>query len=1456
MRTGAIFARGSCRALKWLALVGVVCALGAGSAIAQPPSAPTNFEVMPTGMKADGSTLETANTADEGAVLLKWREPSGDGRTVKGYQWSSDGGRTWLPNWTLPSSTEANNAHLRAAEIEALGVGSYVFALRAVHDVDGDGNAGESAGANQPEEISDAVTVTLGVIGVPPNPTYSRNFPKAGNEQVMLQWTATATQAQPIDSYEYRYGLATDQNDGATGLVVTNWSRPMETTATSATVSGLANGSRYVFEVRAVNKAGESLDPIEAAAIPATEPSEPQNLEADTSGGIDGRVVLTWDPPSRTGGSAVTGYEYRVNDDTVWRSPPTALDTAVTLLNLTPRRLHTFYVRAVNIIGPGAAAMATATPTGEVQPPTAPQNLTVTVGNQMVTLAWMAPMNNGGADVTGYEYEMDGDDNWMSVGLMMTREVTDLRNGQQYAFRVRAVNSAGAGEPSTSMTGIPEAQPPSMPLGLTSMPGDGQVTLSWTAPADDGGSAVLRYEYNYSGSWMPATVDTTAATITTTVTGLTNGQSYTFQVRAVNAAGAGDSASVMARPASPAPGMLQNLTAIPGDTQVTLAWEAPATGGPATGYHYRVSSSGVTGSWVPTSSMTTHTVIGLTNGTEYTFEVRGVNATGNGPSATAMSTPMAVVPPVAPGMPQNLTATPGDRQVTLAWEAPATGDAPTEYWYTAKAVGLDGTWYSTSTLTGTVDGLTNGTEYTFEVQASNAAGEGPSATVTATPVAPLEVPGVPRNLTATAGDKQVTLTWDRPNTGGAVASYEYEQDASGTWMDAGTGTTKMVEGLTNDISYIFRVRAKNAMGPGAATDTVKATPVAAPLGPQVTVKSVSTATSVAESGGLEVTVVATVPAGTKGADDKVAPIASRFVTVDFPTNDASIERSERAEAGELTVLSSLRWEKITRTDKESEQTFEFRVAVGQDLDAEDEKFQVEVSIDGASKKSKVITIDDAEEQKFALTLKSDEKEKNTIKEGGSGTLTLEAAPKKTVDVDYQLVLNPNDPSKYTLGAGSSGMFGRSSATATVSAKSDRDREDDTVTVAAYSSGTLGNDVKLTEMEITITDVNALPAVNATLVDKDGKALDPQPESVMEGETVKVMLTAVDKDGKAMKAAEKLTITLMPTGAADAQDYRLSNQSFEIASGKESSAAVDMMVTENQDVGAETLMFDAAVAGESKNGTEKRSVAGVLSLMIEDSTQKLVWANSQEEVEAAIYAAKNAGMGGDMTFSPGEMIEVMGGLLFSAGEGVSVSYTAESDKGDVASASVNGGAVMVTAKGQGMAHITITGHASMPSGVKILDQTDPGMASVMFPVEVGLEALSIMLSGPEDMNLAEGMSAMVTATANRAVTADTTVMLMRDREMSSAGDADYEAKAITISAGEMTGSTMVMAVEDNMAEDMEELVLYGITEGMAGEVTGNVELYLWDAAVPALPVIAQLLLGAFLAIGGYRRYRRR
>ena len=264
--------------------------------------------------------------------------------------------------------------------------------------------------------------------------------------------------------------------------------------------------------------------------------------------------------------------------------------------------------------------------------------------------------------------------------------------------------------------------------------------------------------------------------------------------------------------------------------------------------------------------------------------------------------------------------------------------------------------------------------------------------------------------------------------------------------------------------------------------------------------------------------------------------------------------------------------------------------------------------------------------------------------------------------------------------------------------------------------------------------------------------------------------------------------------------------------------------------------------------------------------RLVWAKSEQEVAAVIARAMAAGLGDDMTFDAGEQIEILGIELFNAAEGVTLSYTAVSSNSDVASAGIiDTVTVTVTAVTGGMADITITATATPPSGLTINPQTSPREASITFPVEVDIEALALELVGPTDMNLVEGGRdhangtagrATVTVRANRPVTREVTVTLLVDRAVSDATADDFEAAPIVLGAGATAGSTVVTAVDDGTAEGLEVLVLFGMAADNAGEVQGEVTLHLFDAAVPALPIIAQLLLAAFLAIGGYRRYRRR
>ncbi len=274
---------------------------------------------------------------------------------------------------------------------------------------------------------------------------------------------------------------------------------------------------------------------------------------------------------------------------------------------------------------------------------------------------------------------------------------------------------------------------PSAPRDLTATGGDGEVTLSWRVP-DDGGSPIKYYEYKVdNGAWT----STGGKSTTYTVTGLTNGQTYRFEVRAVNSIGPGaESAPVSATPAA-VPGAPRNLRGVRGNAEVTLNWDVPDNGGGAIErYEYKVDN----GAWDSTGGKsTTYTVTGLASGQTYEFRVRAVNSIGPG----AESQPESIAPATVPGAPRNLTLTSGDQYMMLIWERPAdNGGLPiTGYEYSQKEEdGSFGSWIpidesgprETNETSYTVTGLKNGTIYSFRVRAVNEVGPGdPSAEATA-----------------------------------------------------------------------------------------------------------------------------------------------------------------------------------------------------------------------------------------------------------------------------------------------------------------------------------------------------------------------------------------------------------------------------------------------------------------------------------------------------------------------------------------------------------------------------------------------------------------------------------------------------------------------------------------------------------------------------------------------------
>ena len=431
-------------------------------------------------------------------------------------------------------------------------------------------------------------------------------------------------------------------------------------------------------------------------------------------------------------------------------------------------------------------------------------------------------------------------------------------NSQTYVFGTSSLGWGEGDKVRVSLFDIPK------PTSPTSTAGDGQATLTWTAPS---GVTVTDYEVRLCEGTAAKCVAGRIVTETTprgyswygdpssagggdtshAVTGRENGVTYTWQVRAVTANGKGgwsDAAEFVPvgtlqvlQPAAPA---IVGVT--PGGLEATLEWRMTEAVEGITGWQVRYGefdrntvSVDDWGEWTDLAGAggdaRSYTVTGLSAGTDYGVELRAMVGTLPG-AASPMNLISGVLAEVT-----GLAAAPDEGAVALSWTTPSAAD-DIRYWqvrWKAADAAAWGNWTNiadstATTAAHTVTGLTNETRYAFRVRAIAINNEpfAESGTVEAWAGGP-PAPGAPA-LLAEAGVAQVTLTWTAPESVEPITGWQLRHGATGgedaepdwgAWTaieDATAGTrAHTVTGLVNGTEYAFELRALAGALVGAAS---------------------------------------------------------------------------------------------------------------------------------------------------------------------------------------------------------------------------------------------------------------------------------------------------------------------------------------------------------------------------------------------------------------------------------------------------------------------------------------------------------------------------------------------------------------------------------------------------------------------------------------------------------------
>ena len=638
------------------------------------------------------------------------------------------------------------------------------------------------------------------------------------SSQINLSWT-------PVSSATgYMIEQSTSQSDPYVPIAtITGGS------TNSYSDTGLSENTQYYYEIYATNTVGNSAPSSAVSAY--TQPNAPTGLTATFISPT--QINLSW---TDTSASATYNYIYQSTDDANWTYVGSVAATAATYTAAGPFNPSTTYYFKVEAYAYGAGGYSSPTTAASVTTtayPATPTGLTATaVSSSQINLSWAAVSGATGyvvesaASYSG-PYTQIGTTNGGSTAAYSD---TGLSENTLYYYEIYAVNSMGNSPESTTVSAYTQ---PAAPTGLTAtFVSPTQINLSWT---DNSASTTYNYIYQSTdgANWTQVgNVAGNAATYAATGP-FTPATTYYFKVEAGGSGGYSSpptTASVNTTAYAPMPTGLS--ATVVSSSQINLSWTPVSS---ATGYVIEQSTS-QSDPYVPITTITggstnTYSDTGLSENTQYYYEIYATNTVGNSAPSSAVSAY------TQPNAPTGLTATfVSPTQINLSWtdnSASATSNDiyqstdDTNWTYVGSVSATAATYFAAGPFNPS-------TTYYFKVEASGSGGY--SSPTTAASVTTTAYPATPTGLTATAvSSSQINLSWAAVS-GATGYVVESSTSYSGPYTSIATitgGSTNSYSdtGLSENTLYYYEIYATNSMGNSPESTAVSAyTQLNAPTG--------------------------------------------------------------------------------------------------------------------------------------------------------------------------------------------------------------------------------------------------------------------------------------------------------------------------------------------------------------------------------------------------------------------------------------------------------------------------------------------------------------------------------------------------------------------------------------------------------------------------------------------------